>query len=84
MGCVSDESSSNEEDCSGKVESGRRVAVAVRSLVNTRSLQFECATVLHESLLVRIRRGLGFGLSGWTTSEVCWVSGEWIKSRMYG
>ena len=32
--------------------SGRRVAGAIRSLVNVRSLQLECARVLHESLLV--------------------------------
>ena len=32
--------------------SGRRVAGAIRSLVNARSLQLECARVFHESLLV--------------------------------
>ena len=31
--------------------SGRKIAVAIRSLVNVRSLQLECARVLHESLL---------------------------------
>ena len=30
--------------------SGRRVAGAIRSLVNTRNLQLECARVLHELL----------------------------------
>ena len=35
-----------------KVASGRRVADAVRLLVNARSLQLECAIVLHESLPV--------------------------------
>ena len=39
-------------ECSRKVASGRRVAGAIRSLVNARSLQLECARVLHESLLV--------------------------------
>ena len=34
--------------------SGRRVAGAFRSLVNARSLQLECARVLHESLLVPV------------------------------
>ena len=34
--------------------SGRRVAGAIRSLVNGRSLQLECARVLHESLLVPV------------------------------
>ena len=34
--------------------SGRRVASAIRSLVNARRLQLECARVLHESLLVPV------------------------------
>ena len=34
--------------------SGRRVAGVVRSLVNVRSLQLECARVLHESVLVPV------------------------------
>ena len=34
--------------------SGRRAAVAIRSLVNTKGLQFECARVLHETLLVPV------------------------------
>ena len=34
--------------------SGRRVAAATRSLVNARSLQLECARILHESLLVPV------------------------------
>ena len=33
---------------------GRKVAGAVRSLVNARDLQFECAKVLHETLLVPV------------------------------
>ena len=32
--------------------SGRRVGVAIRSLVNASGLQLECARVLHETLLV--------------------------------
>ena len=46
LGCVSDE-------CSRKVASGR-VAGAIRSLVNARSLLLKCARVLHESLLVLV------------------------------
>ena len=34
--------------------SGKRVAIAIRSLVNTRSLQLECTSALHESLLVPV------------------------------
>ena len=37
-----------------KVASGKRDADAIRSLVNARSLQLECAEVLHESLLVSV------------------------------
>ena len=32
----------------------RRVAGAIRSLVNARNLQLECARVLHETLLVNV------------------------------
>ena len=89
-----DESGNDNAVCSRKVGSGRRVAgAAIRSLINARSLEFECARVLNESLLVAVltygsetirRRGLGLGLYRWTTSEVCCVSGERIKSRMHG
>ena len=44
----------DETECSRKVESGRRVASVIRSLVNARSLQLECAKVFHESLLVSV------------------------------
>ena len=64
--------------------SGRRVASAIRSLVNAKSLQLECARVLHKSLLVPV---LTYGSEAmvWrdkersriravqmTTSQVCW------------
>ena len=35
---------------------GRRVVSAIRSLVNAKGMQFECARVLHESLLVSVLR----------------------------
>ena len=38
----------DEAECNRKVASGRRIAGAIRSMVNARSLQFECAMVLHE------------------------------------
>ena len=41
LGCVLDESGTDETECSRKVASGRRVAGAIRSLVNVRSLQLE-------------------------------------------
>ena len=42
------------KQCSRKVASGRKVAGAIRSLVNARSLQLVCARVLHEPLLVPV------------------------------
>ena len=51
---VLDKSGTDEAECSRKVESGRRVAGAFRSLVSARSLHLECARVLHESLLVPV------------------------------
>ena len=38
LGCVLDESGTDETECSRKVASGRRVPGAIRSLVNARSL----------------------------------------------
>ena len=43
-----------ETECSMKVASGRRVAGAIRSLVNARDLQLEFAMVLHETLLLPV------------------------------
>ena len=34
--------------------SGRRVVGAIRSLINARDLQFECARLLHETLFVPV------------------------------
>ena len=50
--CVMEESGTDEAESSWKLGSMSRVAVAIRSLVNAKSLQFECAKDLHESLLV--------------------------------
>ena len=38
LGCVLNESGSDEEECSRKVAIGRRAAGAIRSLVNARNL----------------------------------------------
>ena len=54
LGYVLDESGSDEAECSRKAVGGRRVTRAIRYLVNARSLQFECARVLHEPLLVPV------------------------------
>ena len=56
LGCVLDDIGTDEAECIRKVASGRRFAGAIRSLVNARSLQLECARVSHESLLVLILR----------------------------
>ena len=54
MLCLLDESGTDEAECYRKVASGRRVAVAVKPLVNRRCLLIECAKVLHEILLVPV------------------------------
>ena len=54
LGCVLDESGTDGAKCSRKVVSWRRVACAIRSLVNARDLQLECAKVLHEIFLVPV------------------------------
>ena len=54
LGCGLDESGTDGTKCSRKVASGRLVAGAIRSLVNVRDLQLECARVLHETLHVPV------------------------------
>ena len=54
FGCVLDETGTDGTKCSRKVVSGRRVAGAIRSLVNSRDLHIECARVTHETLLVPV------------------------------
>ena len=48
LGCVLEESSTEGAECSRKVARGRMVSGAIRSLVNARDLQFECARVVLE------------------------------------
>ena len=50
------ESRTDEAVCSRKVASGRRVAGGIRSLVNARSLQLECARVLYETMIWREKK----------------------------
>ena len=50
-----EESGANEAECCRReLVSGRRIESAIRSLVNARNLQLECARVLHELLLVPV------------------------------
>ena len=68
--------------CHRKVVNGRRVADAIKFLVNAKSLQLECIRVLHKTLVMPVimygrdndmeeERGLGLGLYRWTTLEEC-------------
>ena len=54
MDSVLDESGTYGAECNRKVASGSRVAGAIKSQVNARDLQLECARVLHETLLVSL------------------------------
>ena len=54
LGCILDESGTDGPEFRRKVTSGRRVAGAIRSLVNARDLQLECTCILHETLLVPV------------------------------
>ena len=49
-----DESGTDGAECSRKVTSGRRVASAIRSLLNARDLHLQCARVLDETLFVPV------------------------------
>ena len=78
-----DKSGIDGAECSRKVVSRRTVTGDLRSLVNARDLQLECARILHETLLVpvlmygseimlwREKERLEIGLYRWTTSENC-------------
>ena len=61
--CVLDEVGTYGAECSKKVAIKRRVAGAIRSLVDARDLQIECARVLHETLPVPVL-AYGSGESG--------------------
>ena len=83
LGCVLNESGTDDSEYHRKVASRRRVAGDIRSLVTARDLQLVCARVLHEILLMPV---LLYGSetmiwkkkerSGIRASEVFWVSGE--------
>ena len=54
FGCALHKSVTYGAECNRKVVSRRRVACAIRSLVNDRDLQLEFAKVLHETLLMPV------------------------------
>ena len=49
-----DERGTNEAEYPRKMANGRRVAGAIRSLVNVRGLMLEFARILHETLLMSV------------------------------
>ena len=85
LGCILHESGTDETERIRTVVSGRTVEGAIRYLVNARSLQLECARVLHKSLLVpvfmygsetmilREKERSRIWATQMTSSEVCWV-----------
>ena len=46
--------STDGAECSSRVASVKRVAGAIRSLVNARDLRLECARILHETSIVPV------------------------------
>ena len=49
-----DESGTDEAECRRKGASDMRDAGTIKSLVNAKGMQLECALILHESLLVHV------------------------------
>jgi len=54
LGYVLDEKGTDDAECSRKVVNGRKVAGAIKSLVNVKGLSLECARVLHEGMLLPV------------------------------
>ena len=54
LGCVLNESGIDDVECRRKVAIGKKAASAIRSLVNAWSLHIQCASELHEGLLVPV------------------------------
>ena len=54
LGCILNESGTDDAECHRKVSRERKAASPIRSLVNAEGLQLECAWVLHEELLVPV------------------------------
>ena len=90
LGCVLEESGRYEAECNRKVASGRRVAGAIRSLVNAKDLQLSVLEscmrhCLFLFLCMAVRpcyggrsRDLELELYRWTAPENCRVLGGWI------
>src|SRR5678816_226342 len=60
LGYMLDEKGTDDAECSRKVVNGRKVAGAIKSLVNVKGLSLKCARVSHEGILLPV---LLYGLS---------------------
>src|SRR5678815_5825754 len=54
IGYMLDEKGTDDAECSRKVVNVRKVAGAIKSLVNVKGLRLECARVLHEGMLLPV------------------------------
>jgi hypothetical protein len=54
LGYMLNKKGTDDAECCRKVSNGRKVAGAIKSLVNAKSLSLECTRVLHESLLLPV------------------------------
>src|SRR5678816_433561 len=54
LGYVLDEKGTDDVECSRKVVNGRKVAGAIKSLVNVKGLSLECARVSHEGMMLPV------------------------------
>ena len=54
LGYMLNKKGTDDAKCCRKVSNGRKVAGAIKSLVNAKSLSLECTRVLHESLLLPV------------------------------
>src|SRR5678815_2512779 len=54
LGYMLDEKGTDNVECSRKAVNGRKVAGAIKSLVNVKGLSLECARVLHEGMLLPV------------------------------
>src|SRR5678816_814811 len=54
LGYMLDEKGTDDAECSRKVVNSRKVAGAIKLLVNVKGLSLECASVLHESMLLPV------------------------------
>src|SRR5678816_4114816 len=54
LGYMLDEKGTDDAECSRKVVNGRKVAGAIKFLVDVKGLSSECARVLHEGMLLQV------------------------------